>query len=50
MDKGKKAFAAHIPNGLVYLGDVLQRFPEFPLLRELVDQAQDKIKTLSTKL
>jgi hypothetical protein len=49
MDKGKKAFAAHIPNGLFYLTDALKQFPEFPLLQWLVQKAQEKIKTLSTK-
>jgi aminoglycoside/choline kinase family phosphotransferase len=48
MDKGKTAFAAHIPNALFYLRDALKKFPEFPLLRELLEQSE--IKTQSTKL
>jgi hypothetical protein len=48
MDKGKTAFAAHIPNALFYLKDVLKQFSEFPLLRELLEQSE--IKTRSTKL
>jgi aminoglycoside/choline kinase family phosphotransferase len=48
MDKGKTAFAAHIPNALFYLKDVLKQFSEFPLLRELLEQSE--IKTQSTKL
>jgi len=48
MDKGKTVFAAHIPNALFYLRDALKKFPEFPLLRELLEQAE--IKTQSTKL
>ena len=48
MDKGKTDFAAHIPTALFYLRDALKQFPEFPLLRELLEQSE--IKTRSTKL
>jgi len=48
MDIGKTDFAAHIPNALFYLRDALKQFPEFPLLRELLEQSE--IKTRSTKL
>ena len=44
MDKGKIAFAAHIPSALSYLRDALKQFPEFPLLKELLDQAKIKIQ------
>ena len=42
MDKGKIAFTAHIPNALSYLKDALKQFPEFPLLRELIQKAEEK--------
>jgi len=48
MDKGKTDFAAHIPTALFYLRDALKQFPEFPLLRELLEQSE--IKTRNTKL
>jgi hypothetical protein len=48
LDKGKTAFAAHIPHALFYLKDALIKFPEFPLLKELSEQAE--IKTQSMKL
>jgi hypothetical protein len=48
MDKGKTDFAAHIPAALFYLRDALKQFPEFPLLRELLEQSE--IKTQHTKL
>jgi len=45
LDKGKTAFAAHIPNALFYLKDALKQFSEFPLLRELSEQAEIKIQS-----
>lgn len=43
-EKGKKQFAAHIPNALFYLTDALSQFPEFPLLTELVEKAAIRCK------
>ncbi len=45
MDKGKTAFAAHMPNALVYLREALAGFDQFPVLRELVEQAGEIINT-----
>jgi aminoglycoside/choline kinase family phosphotransferase len=42
MDKGKIAFAVHIPTALSYLRDAVKQFPEFPLLKELLEQAESK--------
>jgi aminoglycoside/choline kinase family phosphotransferase len=44
MDKGKTAFAAHIPNALSYLREALNQFLEFPLLRELIQKAEEKVQ------
>jgi aminoglycoside/choline kinase family phosphotransferase len=41
MDKGKTAFAAHIPAALSYLTAALRGMTEFPLLRELVERAAE---------
>ena len=43
MDKGKITFAAYIPTALFYLRDALKQFPEFPLLRELIQKAEEKV-------
>lgn len=47
IDKGKTAFADHIPIALFYLRDALKQFPEFSLLSELSEQAE--IKTHGAK-
>jgi len=42
-DKGKTAFAVHIPAALSYLATALRELPEFPLLRGLVEKAGEMI-------
>ncbi len=44
MDKGKTAFAAHMPNALLYLKEALQGVDRFPVLREMVERAEDTAK------
>jgi aminoglycoside/choline kinase family phosphotransferase len=50
-DKGKTAFAAHIPAALSYLAAALRELPEFPLLSGLVEKAGERIhaRILNTK-
>ena len=43
MDRGKTAFAAHIPAALSYLRAALREMPEFPLLGGLVEKAGEII-------
>ena len=43
MDKGKTAFAAHIPAALSYLTAALREITEFPLLSGLVEKAGEII-------
>ena len=44
MDKGKPAFAAHIPAALSYLAAALREMTEFPLLCGLVEKAGEMIQ------
>jgi len=48
MDKGKTAFAAHMPNALLYLKEALQGVDRFPVLKELVQQAEEIVKLKET--
>ena len=45
MDKGKTAFAAHMPNALLYLKEALQGVDRFPVLKEMVQQAEEIVKS-----
>jgi hypothetical protein len=48
LDKGKTAFAAHVPCALFYLRDALKKFPEFSLLQELSEQAEIKSQSMKS--